>query len=804
MRQGDVLNKIQLNDGWKLKSGPHEFATDVPSSVYSVLTENGVIDDLYFGDNELRVIDHMKEQCVYSRKFSSRGSSRTLLCFDGIDTVSKITLNGKRIGETCNMHRKYEFDVTGLLQDENELLVEFPPIYRVFEEKYKEEAIYTEPSGPLAGAKNIRKSFCMSGWDWAPRLADMGIWKEVYLLDLSTPAIGDLEIRQKHADGKVFLAVNASVKDGAAATFAMELLAPDGTVQRLENDRETQIRHPMLWWPRGYGEQHLYTLTVRLLEDGKTVDTAVKKIGLRKMELVREPDAYGESYYHRVNGQPIFAMGACYVAEDILFTKITRERTEKLLNDCLFANYNTLRVWGGGHYPHDFFYELCDEKGILVFEDMMYACSNIPANRETQEEFLLEVEENLKRIRHHACLAVICGNNEMELWTHPDDIYGERYLDLFENRLPKVVKSTAGEIPFVTSSPTSKGGFQNPNDDDCGDQHCWDVWAKGKSIYEYRKHFFRYLSEYGLSAFPDEKTVKAFTAPEDRNAFSRVMELHQRCVNGNKTILSYIVDRYRVPCNLSDFIYLSQLVQAEAVECGADHQRANRGRCMGALYWQLNDIWPCISFSGIDYFGRYKAVQYFAKRFFAPISVICEETGEFTTRESVIQQNELYDYTTTAQLFVSNETDEPVTGQLCRALRNAAGEILQESRDTVTVPSRSVYKAGLQDFHKTDVNRHYISYSFTVGGEVVASGTKLFTAPKYFCFTDPQLTVSVKGDTITVFANAFAKSVQILSDSDMVLSDNFFDLNADNKTVKILSGKAENVAVKSLYDLQNQ
>ena len=793
-----------MNGDWTFQSGPYEFLTDVPASVYSVLTENGIIDDLYFGDNELRVIDFMKEPCVFRKTFSFAGGFKALLCFDGIDTVSRISLNGKCIGETCNMHRKYEFDITGLLEDENEIKVEFPAIYRIFEEKYREEAIYTEPSGPLAGAKNIRKSFCMSGWDWAPRLADMGIWKDVYLLDLSTPAMDDVEIRQKHTDGKVFLTVSASVKNGEEASFAIELLSPDGKTQILENNRETEIESPMLWWPNGYGEQYLYTVTVSLIDKGQVFDVVTKRIGLRTMELVREPDEYGESYYHRVNGKPVFAMGACYVPEDILFTKITRERTERLLNDCLFANFNTLRVWGGGHYPHDFFYELCDEKGILVFEDMMYACSNIPANRETQEEFLLEAEENLKRIRHHACLAVICGNNEMELWTHPDDVYGKRYLELFENRLPKVVKAAAGEIPFVTSSPTSKGGFRDPNNDDCGDQHCWEVWAKGKSIYEYRKHMFRYLSEFGLSAFPDEKTVNAFTSPEDRNAFSRVMELHQRCVDGNKIILSYIASRYRLPCNLSDVIYLSQLVQAEAVACGAEHQRANRGCCMGALYWQLNDIWPCVSFSGIDYFGRYKAVQYFAKRFFAPISVICEETGECTTRESVIQQSELYDYTTTAQLFVSNETGEPVTGQLRWELRNAAGEILQKSVEDVTVKPRSVYKAGVEDFHKTDVNRHYISYSFTVGGEVVASGTKLFTAPKYFGFIDPRLMVSLDGDRITVRADAFAKSVQISSDSDLILSDNYFDLNAESKTVKILSGKAENVAVKSLYDLQNQ
>lgn len=801
MIQGDFLKKTYLNSDWEFESGKYKFKTDIPSSVYSVLLDNSVIDNLYFGDNELKVIEHMKNKCVYTKHFSHPGYERATLCFDGVDTVSDIYLNGKHIGKLKNMHRKYEYDITEFLKENNELTVEFPPIYYVFEEKYKQEKLYTEPTGPFAGAKSVRKSFCMSGWDWAPRLADMGIWKDVYLVDSSLPSIEDIAITQNHNGKDVSVRVEVSVKDDNGAKVEIQLEAPDKSIQFLENNTAIKVNNPALWWPVGYGDQNLYTLTVKLTLNGEIIDESVKKIGLRKIELVREPDEYGESYFHRVNGKAVFAMGACYVPEDILFTRITPERTEKLLDDCLFANFNTIRVWGGGHYPHDFFYDLCDKKGILVFEDLMYACSTIPEDVEVQNEFFREVEYNLKRIRHHACLAVICGNNEMELWTHPDDVYGERYLDVFENKLPKIVKKVCADIPFVTSSPTSKGGFDNPNDDNIGDQHFWDVWAKNKPIYEYRKHHFRYLSEYGLSAFPDRKTIDAFTNPEDRNAFSRIMEMHQRCVAGNKTILSYIVDNYKYPSNLDDLIYLSQLVQASAVECGAEHQRANRGRSMGALYWQLNDIWPCISFSGIDYFGRYKAVQYFAKRAFSPISVICEETGENTSRHSVIEQIELYDYSTQAKLFVSNETDNEVCGELCWELRNNKGEILKGDKKTITVKPRGVYENGLLDFFKTDFKNNYISYSFMSGGEVVSSGTRLFTAPKYFNFINPELTFSVDGEYITVKANAYAKAVQIISDRDIVVSDNFFDLNADSKVVRILSGNAKNIHLKCLYDI---
>lgn len=795
-----IIERILLNGKWELRSDKISAFGNIPGSVYSVLLENKLMDDPYFRDNELKALKLMDFDYTFSREFNFKPRGRTLLCFDGVDTVSKIFLNGSFVGETQNMHRRYEFDVTSLIKEENEIKVFFPSITKIFKEAYKKEPLYTEPSGPLAGARSFRKAFCMSGWDWGPRLPDMGIWKDVYLLDLSTARIKDVEILQNHQKDKVLVSVFAQIEGDAKPQIYIN--TPDGETIYSDNG-EFVINNPLLWWPNGYGGHPLYTVTVKAVSNNSVVDTVTKRIGLRTIELVRQPDEYGESFCHRVNGVAVFAMGACYVPEDNIMARLSKERTGRLLDKCLFSNFNTVRVWGGGYYPQDYFYDLCDEKGLLVFHDMMYACSQVSLDGELQNEFFSEVAENLARIRHHACIAVICGNNEMEWYTKPDSPYGKVYLKVFEDVLPKIVKKVCGYIPYIPSSPTSHGGFKEPNNENYGDCHYWEVWLGNKPFSEYRKRFFRYLSEFGFESLPDKKTVDAFTLPEDRNLFSRVMERHQRCIGGNKKIIEYLSDTYKYPLSLEGLIYASQLLQAEAMRYGVEHLRTNRGRCMGTLYWQLNDIWPVASWSGIDYYGRLKALQYYAKRFFSPVSVFCIETGEHTTRTSVIMQEDLFDYSTKAQLFVCNETLEDVSGILGWSLRNSKGDVIESSRSDISVAAQTTAGIPEIDFNKTDVLNNYIEYSFVVNGVTVSSGTSLFTVPKHFNFLNPQLSYEIRGNEITVYSKAFAKSVCIVSDADMILSDNCFDLNADSKTVKILEGEARNIKLVSVYDIGN-
>lgn len=793
------MNRFELNGKWVLKGNGMATEGTIPGSVYSILLDANLMEDPHYRDNEKKALKLMDYDYTFSKRFNYTPKGKTVLCFDGIDTVSDVYLNNVLIGKTQNMHRKYEFDVSSVIKEENELFVVFPSITQYFKNVYKKEPLWTEPSGPLAGARSLRKSFCMSGWDWGPRIPDMGIWKDVYLKDLSTPEILDIEILQRHFDGNVSLTVNAQTDSNCEINI--EIIAPNGNKFSAYNNKETIIENPLLWWPNGYGEQNLYTITVIAIVDGNIVDTKVKKIGLREIELIREPDEYGESFYHRVNGVSIFAMGACYVPEDNIMSRITKQRTEELMDKCLFANFNCIRVWGGGNYPQDWFYDLCDEKGLLVFHDMMYACSQVSLDKELQDEFCLEVEENLKRIRHHACIAVICGNNEMEWYTDKNSPYGKVYLDVFENRLPKIVNDVCGYIPYIPSSPTSKGGFYEPDNENYGDCHYWEVWLGNKPFSEYRKRYFRYLSEFGFESLPNIKTVESFTKPEERNLFSRVMEIHQRCIGGNKKIIEYLSDTYKYPTNLEMLIYASQLLQADAMKYGVEHLRKNRGRCMGALYWQLNDIWPVASWSSIDSFGRLKALHYFAKRFFAPITVGCIETGEHTTRTSVVMQDDLFPYETKAELFVCNETLTDITGELSWGLRNAKGEILEAGKENITVMPQSTVTLEEIDFNKTDVLNNYIEYSFAISGEIVSSGTALFTVPKHFNFAEPELSYEINGDKITVTSKAFAKAVCISSDEYIILSDNYFDLNSESKTVTILKGNAKNIKLTSVYDI---
>ena len=322
---------------------------------------------------------------------------------------------------------------------------------------------------------------------------------------------------------------------------------------------------------------------------------------------------------------------------------------------------------------------------------------------------------------------------------------------------------------------------------------------------EYRNHYFRYLSEFGFESFPCEKTVNTFTLPEDRNIFSRIMEMHQRCKGANKKILTYLADTFKYPCEFGTIIYASQLLQAEAIRYGVEHLRRNRknNRCMGALYWQLNDIWPVASWSSIDYFGRYKALQYVAKKFFSPIMISCEEIGETHTRPYIVMQPDFYDYSTQARLNVTNETTEDVSGIVKWELRTAEAKVLQSGEEKITVPALSAHWLDNMDFNKTDVQNNYLSFCFIVDDVAVSEGTVLFTVPKHFNFIDPKIRCEISDKTITVHADAFAKYVEIYSpDSDFILSDNYFDMNAGSKTVNILEGTPKTVTVRSVYNIQ--
>ncbi len=803
------MKKLNLNGIWKMEGGGFSCQDNIPGSVYSFLLNNNLMPDPYFRDNEIEALKLLDNDFVFLKKFQIKKTNyKMLLHCDGLDTLCDIFINNQHIAHTDNMHRSYEFEITSALKDgENEIKLIFASPNKFVKKMQKNNPVRCN-GDTLNGHSHLRKAACMMGWDWGPRLPDAGIWKDIYILTVDSDRISDVHITQRHCNGKVF--IKPTVKtDRNTADIVVNVTTPDNTVFTLQANEEREILDAKLWWPNGFGAQNLYKFNIELLENATVVDRVTKRIGLRELKLIREKDEWGESFCHEINGIRFFAMGADYIPEDNILSRYSKKRIYKLIKQCRDCNFNAIRVWGGGIYPHDDFFDACDELGLVVFNDLMFACAEVPNYKSMLDNIAAEIRDNLTRIRHHASLAVISGNNEIEdaiefWWKDEQQTERKRtYIKIFENMFPKIIEEVCPYIPYVPSSPSSLGSFLDIRNENYGDSHYWNVWHGGLPFTEYRKHYFRYLSEFGFESFPCEKTVNSFTLPEDRNIFSRTMEMHQRCKGANKKILTYLADTFKYPCEFGTLLYASQLLQAEAIRYGVEHLRRHRGRCMGALYWQLNDIWPVASWSSIDYYGRYKALQYVAKRFFAPVMISCEEIGETNTRPFVILQHDIYDYSTEAKLSVANETTKDVCGVVHWALRSKDSRILQSGSKQLIVPALSSVWLDNMDFNKTDVKNNYLSFSFVVDDIPVSEGTVLFTVPKHFNFVDPNLRYKINDDTITVYADAFAKYIEIYSlDSDFILSDNYFDMNAGEKTVKILEGTPKTIKLRSVYDIR--
>jgi beta-mannosidase len=376
-------------------------------------------------------------------------------------------------------------------------------------------------------------------------------------------------------------------------------------------------------------------------------------------------------------------------------------------------------------------------------------------------------------------------------------------IELFENVIFEIEREVCPYIAYIPTSPVTCGHFIDPQNENYGDQHYWEVWHGDKPFKEYRNHYFRYLSEFGFQSFPCEKTVNQFTLPEDRNIFSRVMEKHQRNFGANSKIINYLSQTYLYPTSFGSLLYASQLLQAESIKYGVEHFRRNRGRCMGALYWQLNDIWPVASWSSIDYYGRLKALHYYAKRFYSPIILSCKEIGETDTRPYVILQPDVYDYETKAQLCLTNDTWNKVSGTVRGELRKTDGTVISASEREVSVEPFSVLWLDEEDFSKTDVRNNYFYYEFISEGKVISSGSVIFTYPKHFDFVDPELSCEICGDEVVIQAKSYAKSVELYSpDSDPIFEDNYFDMNPGTKRIKILEGAPKEIKLRSVYDIR--
>jgi len=809
------MERIVLNDGWQMhKYGDTEnYACNVPCSVYHTLMTHGVIEDPYYRDNADAALAVSDDDYCFTTTFGRPDpipqGGKVMLCFDGIDTISEITLNGTVIGSTDNMHRRWRFDVTALLGEENTLSVHITSPTRYIAEKQAVSPLWGVNS-TVAGFPHIRKAHYMFGWDWGPQLPDMGIWRDVYLESYAEGRIESVYYRQNHAENAVSLTAEICLEEPSCGLCTCVLSDPDGAeIARseqicAENGRAfwtVSIENPKLWWARGYGEQPLYTMRIdSVSSDGCVLDSKTDRIGLRTITVRQEPDAWGESFCVNLNGRDIFCMGANLIPLDQLLPRCTAEKETQLLDACADANFNMVRIWGGGYYPSDHFYDDCDEKGLLVWQDFMFACAVYRLTDEFWKTTEAELRDNLLRLRNHPSLAMWCGNNEIETaiecWgeTPRDEATRADYIEQFEKRMPALVAELDPQHFYWRSSPSAYGGIHETWSNHAGDMHYWEVWHSFKPFTAFRELYYRFCSEYGFESVPSLKTLLTVCDPEkgDLNLMSPVMEAHQKCDQGNEKLMYYLAQMMRYPESFESLIYSTQLMQAEYIRSSVAHMRRARGRCMGSLYWQVNDTNPVISWSSVDFYGRWKAMHHFAKRFHAPVLLSVDERD---AAHPVIN--------------VSNETLEAVSGTIFWRLCDKYSQTVAEGSMPVKCDALQAVDCPALDLSaqirsERDRGQYYIHCELHTDKGIVTADNTLFVVPKRFDFVHPEICMEMTETpeviSITLSADAYVKAVCLdCRTLDVDFSDNWFDLEG-GRPVTVTIPKTDGLTAEKLRE----
>ncbi len=821
------MHRQPLNGTWLFRpAGASEWLTgQVPGSVLRDLLALGRIPDPFLGDHLSQVAWVAERDWEYRRAFSldpalARAERVELVCA-GLDTLAEVFLNGERLGEVRNMFRSYRWPVRELLRPEGNLLtirLRSPlPFIRAQHRRRSLPALWN------LGTAHLRKAPSHFGWDWGPALPPMGIWREVALEGFSIARFADLHIRQRHEAGRVTLILQARIERWADHPLSLKvsLHDPEGHVARWEFPaREEQIaveipiERPHLWWPNGLGGQPLYLLEAELWAGEHRLDGRRELLGLRTLALHREPDAWGESFVFVVNGVPVWIRGANMVPPDARSAYVETERLEHLVRSAAAVGMNMLRVWGGGGYGDDRFYALCDRYGILVWQDFPFACMLYPLDEPGfLEEVQAEVIENVRRLRHHPSLALWCGNNEIEmlwpLWRwqwkrHPKELarWAVAHQRFFYELLPEWVRAEDPDHPYWPGSPSSGVFRQEVNGDRRGDAHLWHVWHGLAPTSAYRDRIPRFVSEFGLQSLPSKETLRAFGPREDWDLRRPTMRRRQRSPGGNERLLYYLVERFWIPRDFEDLAWLTQVVQAEAVRIAVEHWRRHRDRCGGALYWQLNDAWPAISWSGIDVYGRWKALHYAARRFFAPLAFSVDVQGD------------------RAEALVFNDTPQPWEGSIRWSLETFEGRSLAAGAAEVHAPPLRTTPAGRLEIGAF-LRRHGRALALVVEwesqrpGQPAALQVALFAPEKDLRWPDPELQVTCQAHgeemEIVLRARALARFVTLsVEGAEVLFSDNFFDLPA-GRAASIRcplppgwtpEAFAQNLRVRSLADVR--
>jgi beta-mannosidase len=763
----------------------------VPGGVHTDLIASGRIPDPFVGDNEKRVGWVAEKDWDYRCRFSPaidlhRQPQVWLVC-DGLDTLATVSLNGSELGRTANMFRQYRWDIKAHLEPgENELLIAFesPLQYAA-----AHQAARPLPGVPQAipGGPYLRKAPCQFGWDWGPKLPPIGIWKDVRLEGCQGARIDQVRLSQRHEGESAAVEACVAVQswDEAPRRLVMHLIDPEGQEFQARAAVSAQdptvlqidIPEPRLWWPKGYGLQPLYRIRIELHQAEVVLDRREYQLGLRTIELRQEPDEWGRCFQFIVNGVPIFAKGSNWIPADSFPTRIMDDRLERLISGAAETHQNMLRVWGGGFYEEERFYDLCDRYGILVWQDFIFSCSVYPLDdQDFVENLRHEVIENIRRLRHRACLALWCGNNEMEQgwseWGWQEPSYADlqaAYDRFFHHTLPDWCATEDPERPYWPSSPSSGTPFENPNSQQQGDSHYWEVWHGGRPFTAYRDQYPRFMSEFGFQSMPPLATIRTYAEEAEWNITSYVMEQHQKNEKGNALMVAQLLDNFRLPRDFPALVYLSMVLQAEGIRYGVEHWRRHPERVAGTLYWQLNDCWPVASWSSLDYYGRWKALHYAARRFFAPLLLSIEDQPPRQT------------------IWVSSDLPDPWDGYLRWSLEKLDGEQLKTGEQRLQVIPLSAAPLCELDFSDKlddDLSREVVLIAeLWHGGRLFSRQTAFFVPTKHLRLTEPRISAQLQIDDgklqIQLSSLSLARLVECaLEGADVVFSDNYFDLPA--------------------------
>jgi beta-mannosidase len=811
----------ELNSGWKFKQArlTNWYPATVPGVVHTDLIANGIIDDPFFRLNERGVQWIDKEDWIYETTFAVSdeiiSKNNILLDFKGLDTYADVYLNEEKILEANNMFREWKVDIKGKLQTGNNTLRIYfhspiridMPLWEALPFQYEAGNDQSENGGVFNRRVSVfaRKAGYHYGWDWGPRLVTSGIWRPVYLEAWNEARLRDVFIQQKEVSSKKAV-IKANVEIAADKDLQDVLISIQNNVSRevfasakvnLKKGNNTveldfTIKNPRLWWSQGLGEQYRYEMKTEIAYKTSIIDSQTDKIGIRSMKIINRPDEYGKTLYVELNGVPVFAKGANYIPCDNFLPRVTKAVYERTLLDAINANMNTLRVWGGGTYEDDIFYDLCDQYGILVWQDFMFACSVYPAEGEFLENVRQEAIDNIKRLRNHASIALWCGNNEcLDAWfgwgwkekyqkQNPEyaETIWKQYDALFNHLLKDVVAEYVPESFYWPSSPyyRPEGGTS----DKSGDRHYWDVWHGRKPISEYNKERGRFFSEYGFQAFPEFESVKKYAPyPGDWSIGSEVMMSHQRGgSHANELIETYLLNEYQKPKDFESFLYMNSVLQGDAIQTAIEAHRRDMPYCMGSLYWQHNDCWPVASWSSRDYYGRWKALHYFARHSFADLLV------------SAIEKEGVLD------VYVVSDRLKNLKGTLTVRIISLAGGTVNSIRQTVTVKANTGNKVFSQQLDKllngTDKNSVVVNLAFSAGDETVTNNYFL-DKQKNILFPKASVSRSIRaiedGYEVTLESDRFARAVFLsLEGIDNFFENNYFDILPGEKvTVKVQS-----------------